>query len=183
MFDAGFVDTMVRDGLTDAFHDIHMGITAENICDEYGITREELDAFALKSQMKTAAAQACGRFEAEIVPVEVRQKKQTLLFSRDEFPRNNSTPEGLAKLSPAFRKEGRVTAGNSSGVNDGAAALVLASGEAVRRLGLKPMARLVSWGTGRRGSESHGPGPRPGEQSGAAKGRPDGERHGPDRGQ
>ena len=148
MFDTGFVDTMVRDGLTDAFHNIHMGITAENICDQYGITREELDAFALLSQQKTAAAQACGRFDEEIVPVEVRQKKQTVLFSRDEFPRNNSTPEGLAKLSPAFRKDGRVTAGNASGVNDGAAALVLASGEAVRRLGLKPMARLVAWGQG-----------------------------------
>lgn len=149
MFDGSMVDTMVRDGLWDAFNDYHMGITAENICDRYGITREELDAFALLSQQKTAAAQAAGRFDEEIVPVEVTQKKQTVSFCRDEFPRNATTAEGLAKLKPAFKKDGgRVTAGNASGVNDGAAALVLASKEAAEKYGLKPMARLVSWGQG-----------------------------------
>ena len=148
MFDGTMVDTMVKDGLTDAFNDIHMGLTAENICDRYGITREELDAFALRSQQKTAAAQAAGRFDEEIVPVEVRQKKQIISFCRDEFPRNESTAEGLARLRPAFKPDGRVTAGNASGINDGAAALVLASGKAVKKLGLKPIARLVSWGQG-----------------------------------
>lgn len=149
MFDTAMVDTMVRDGLWDAFHDCHMGMTAENVCDRYGITREELDAFALCSQQKTAVAQASGRFDEEIIPVEVRQKKQTVSFCRDEFPRNDTSAEGLAKLKPAFKKDGgRVTAGNASGINDGAAALVLASGEAVRKLGLKPMAKLSSWGQG-----------------------------------
>ncbi len=149
MFDGTMVDTMVRDGLWDVFNDYHMGITAENICDRYGITRGELDAFALLSQQKTAAAQAEGRFDEEIVPVDVTQRKQTVSFCRDEFPRNATTAEGLAKLKPAFKKDGgRVTAGNASGVNDGAAALVLASKEAVEEYGLKPMARLVSWGQG-----------------------------------
>lgn len=148
MFDATLVDTMVRDGLQDAFDQVHMGITAENICDRYEITREELDAFALRSQQKTAAAQAAGRFDDEIVPVEVKQKKQTVSFNRDEFPRNNSTAEELAKLRPAFKKGGRVTAGNASGINDGAAALILASAKAVSKMNLKPMAKLVSWGQG-----------------------------------
>ena len=148
MFDATLVDTMVRDGLQDAFDQVHMGITAENICDRYEITREELDAFALRSQQKTAAAQAAGRFDDEIVPVEVKQKKQTVSFNRDEFPRNNSTAEELAKLRPAFKEGGRVTAGNASGINDGAAALILASAKAVSKMNLKPMAKLVSWGQG-----------------------------------
>lgn len=143
------VDTMVRDGLWDAFNQIHMGMTAENVCDRYGITREELDAFALASQQKTAAAQAADRFNDEIVPVEVKQKKQTVTFCRDEFPRNATTAEGLAKLKPASKPDGgRVTAGNASGVNDGAAAMILASGEAVEKYGLKPLARLISWGQG-----------------------------------
>lgn len=149
MFDTKMVDTMVCDGLWDAFNNYHMGMTAENVCDNYGITREELDAFALASQQKTAVAQENGRFEDEIVPVTVKLKKETILFSKDEFPRNNTSKEGLAKLKPAFKEDGgRVTAGNASGVNDGAAAVVLASAEAVEKLGLKPMARLVSWGHG-----------------------------------
>lgn len=149
MFDGSMVDTMVKDGLWDAFNQIHMGITAENICDKFGITREELDAFALASQQKTAAAQTVGRFDEEITAVEVKQKKQTVLFCRDEFPRNETSAEALAKLKPAFLPEGgRVTAGNASGVNDGAAAMVLASGAAVKKYGLKPMARVVSWGQG-----------------------------------
>lgn len=149
MFDTTMVDTMVRDGLWDAFNDYHMGMTAENVCDDYGITREELDAFALSSQQKTAVAQSTGRFDDEIVPIPVKIKKETVLFSRDEFPRSTTSAEGLAKLKPAFKKDGgRVTAGNASGVNDGAAAMVLASGEAVRKYGLKPMARIISWGHG-----------------------------------
>lgn len=142
------VDTMVNDGLWEAFNDYHMGITAENVCDQWGITREELDAFALSSQQKTEAAQASGRFDDEIVPVPVKVKKQMVDFAKDEFPRAGTTAEGLAKLKPAFKPDGRVTAGNSSGINDGAAAILLASGEAVEKYGLKPIAKLVSWGQG-----------------------------------
>lgn len=149
MFDTAMVDTMVRDGLWDAFNDYHMGMTAENVCDEYGITREELDAFALSSQRKTAAAQESGRFDGEIVPVPLKVKKDTVMFAKDEFPRPSTSAEGLAKLKPAFKKDGgRVTAGNASGINDGAAAMVLASGEVVKKYALKPMAKLVSWGHG-----------------------------------
>ncbi len=149
MFDTAMVDTMVRDGLWDAFNDYHMGMTAENICDDYGITREELDAFALASQQKTADAQSRGSFDDEIVPVPIKVKRETVLFAKDEFPRASTSAEALAKLKPAFKKDGGcVTAGNASGINDGAAAMVLASGEAVEKYGLKPMARLVSWGHG-----------------------------------
>ena len=149
MFDTSMVDTMVRDGLWDAFNDYHMGMTAENICDDYGITREELDTFALASQQKTADAQSRGSFDDEIVPVPIKVKRETVLFAKDEFPRASTSAEALAKLKPAFKKDGgRVTAGNASGINDGAAAMVLASGEAVEKYGLKPMARLVSWGHG-----------------------------------
>lgn len=149
MFDTAMVDTMVRDGLWDAFNDYHMGMTAENICDDYGITREELDAFALASQQKTADAQSRGSFDDEIVPVPIKVKRETVLFAKDEFPRASTSAEALAKLKPAFKKDGgRVTAGNASGINDGAAAMVLASGEAVEKYGLKPMARLISWGHG-----------------------------------
>ena len=162
MFDGTMVDTMVRDGLWDAFNDCHMGITAENVCDRYGITRGELDAFALFSQQKAAAAQAAGRFSDEIVPVEVKQRKQTVIFDKDEFPRGDSTAEGLARLKPAFRQDGgRVTAGNASGINDGAAAMILASGEAVEKYGLKPMARLISWGQGGVDPQVMGLGPIP----------------------
>ena len=147
MGNTNLIDTMVNDGLWDAFNGYHMGITAENICDKWGITREDLDAFALSSQNKTAAAQASGRFDDEIVPVPVKVKKEIVDFKVDEFPRATSA-EALAKLAPAFKKDGRVTAGNSSGINDGAAALVLASGDAVQKLGLKPIAKLISWGQG-----------------------------------
>ena len=138
---------MVNDGLWDAYNNYHMGITAENICEKWGITREELDAFALSSQTKTAAAQASGRFDDEIVPVPVRVKKEMVDFKVDEFPRA-TTAEALAKLKPAFKKDGVVTAGNSSGINDGAAALLLASGDAVKKHGLKPLFKLVSCGQG-----------------------------------
>lgn len=149
MNDTMMVDTMIKDGLWDAFNNYHMGETAENVADQWGITREELDAFALSSQQKAAAAQASGRFDDEIVPITVKVKKQEVEFKVDEFPRNETTAEGLAKLRPAFRKDGgRVTAGNASGINDGAVAIILASGEAVEKYGLKPMAKLVGWGQG-----------------------------------
>jgi acetyl-CoA C-acetyltransferase len=147
MGNATTIDTMVNDGLTDAFNNYHMGITAENICDKWGITREELDAFALSSQDKCAKALASGRFNDEIVPVPVKVKKEMVDFKVDEFPRATSM-EALGKLAPAFKKDGRVTAGNSSGINDGAAAIILASGDAVKKHGLKPIAKLVSWGQG-----------------------------------
>lgn len=147
MGDVKMQDTMIKDGLWDAFNNYHMGETAENLCDKYGITREELDEFSLASQQKAAAAQAAGKFDDEIVPISIKLKKETVEFKVDEYPKNNTTAEGLAKLKPAFRKDGgRVTAGNASGINDGAAAIILASGEAVAKYGLKPMAKLVGWG-------------------------------------
>lgn len=142
------IDTMVNDGLTDAFYGYHMGITAENICDKWGITREELDALALRSQTLATAAVNSGRFDDEIVPVMVKQKKEMVAFKRDEYPRETSA-EALAKLKPVFLPDGgRVTAGNASGINDGAAAILLASGEAVQKYGLEPIAKLASWGQG-----------------------------------
>ena len=147
------VDTMVNDGLWDAYNNYHMGTTAENVCDQYGITREELDAFAVSSQNKTEAAQKAGKFEAEIVPVMVKKKKEMVEFKVDEYPKAGVTMESVSKLKGAFpladgSKGNRVTAANASGINDGAAALVLASKEAVEKYGLKPMAKLVSWGQG-----------------------------------
>ena len=147
------VDTMITDGLWDVYNNYHMGTTAENVCDQWGITREQLDEFALNSQLKTEKAQNAGRFDDEIVPVMIKVKKQEVEFKRDEFPRPGSTIEGLQKLRGAFAtadggKGQRVTAGNASGINDGAAAIVLASEEAVQTYGLKPMAKLVSWGQG-----------------------------------
>ncbi|MCL2366970.1 MAG: acetyl-CoA C-acetyltransferase [Oscillospiraceae bacterium] len=154
-------DTMVGDGLTDVFNNYHMGITAENICDNWSLTREDIDEFSAASQAKAAAAIASGKFEAEIVPVPVRVKKDTIDFKVDEFPRA-TTAEALGKLRPAFKPDGgRVTAGNSSGINDGAAAIIIASGEAVAKLGLKPMAKLVSWGQGGVAPEIMGIGPVP----------------------
>jgi len=148
MGNATLIDTMVNDGLTDIFNNYHMGITAENICDQWNLTREEIDAFALSSQDKAAAAIAAGKFDDEIVPVPVKVKKDTVDFKVDEFPRA-TTADALAKLRPAFKPDGgRVTAGNASGINDGAAALIIASGDAVKKLGLKPLAKLVSWGQG-----------------------------------
>lgn len=169
MFDTTLVDTMVRDGLWDAFNDYHMGMTAENICDEWGFTREQLDEFALASQAKAAAAQASNRFDDEIVPVEIAIKKQKAEFKVDEHPRN-TTMEALTKLKPAFKPNGgKVTAGNASGINDGAAAILLASQEAVEKYGLKPMARLVSWGQGGVSPHIMGTGPIPATRNALAK--------------
>ncbi|MBP5167573.1 MAG: acetyl-CoA C-acetyltransferase [Oscillospiraceae bacterium] len=141
------VDSMVNDGLSDVFNNYHMGITAENVAEQWGITREELDDFSLKTQQKAAAAISSGRFEDEIIPVPVKVKKQVVEFKVDEHPRETSA-EALAKLRPAFKPDGKVTAGNASGINDGAAAILLASGEAVEKYGLKPIMKLVSWGQG-----------------------------------
>jgi acetyl-CoA C-acetyltransferase len=148
MGDVSLADSMVHDGLMDAFHDYHMGITAENVAAQWKISREEQDAFAFNSQQKAAAAQQAGRFADEIVPVEVPHPKGVATVQADETPRPETTMAGLAKLRPAFQKEnGTVTAGNSSGVNDGAAAVLLMRKDEATRRGLKPLARIVSWGS------------------------------------
>lgn len=143
MGNATMVDTMIKDALWDAFNDYHMIKTADNICEEWGLTREELDEFALKSQLKAEEAQKNGAFKAEIVPVEVKKKKETIIFDTDEGPRHGSTIEGLAKLR-AINPGGFVTAGNASGINDGAAAVVVMSEEKAKELGVKPMATFVA---------------------------------------
>ncbi|MBE9609668.1 acetyl-CoA C-acetyltransferase [Chitinilyticum piscinae] len=143
MGNASLVDSMVYDGLTDVYQGYHMGVTAENIAKKYGITREEQDALALASQQKAAAAQAAGRFAAEITPVTIPQKKgDPVVFANDEFIKTNASADGLAKLRPAFDKEGSVTAGNASGINDGAAAVMLMTAEKAAALGLKPLATI-----------------------------------------
>lgn len=144
MGNAELVDTMVNDALWDVFNNYHMGITAENICEQWGLTREELDKFAVESQNKAEAAIKAGAFKDEIVPVEVKTKKATVVVDTDEGPRAGSTIEGLAKLRPAFKKDGIVTAGNSSGINDGAAAIVVMSEEKAKELGVTPMAAWVA---------------------------------------
>lgn len=140
--DDEFVDTVQRDGLQDAFQGYSMGITAENVADRYHVTRQEMDEFALQSHRKAVHAQKAGYFDQEIIPVTVHQRKRTVKVSQDEAPRPDTSLAALTKLRPAFRENGRVTAGNSSGINDGAAAVVLASDETVKRLGLLP---LVQW--------------------------------------
>ena len=164
------IDTMVNDGLTDAFNNYHMGITAENVCDQWGITREELDEFAYNSQKKAAAARDSGRFNDEIVPVPVKVKKEIVEFKTDEFIKGDVSLEKMAKLKPAFKPDGgRVTAANASGINDGAAAIVLASKEAVEKYGLKPMAKLVSWGHGGVDPKIMGVGPVPASRQAMSK--------------
>ena len=143
MGNATIEDAMIKDGLTDAFHNYHMGITAENICEQWGITREELDEFAAWAQNKCEKAMAECKFKDEIVPVEVKKKKETILVDTDEGPRKGITKEGLAKLRPAFKKDGMVTAGNASGINDGAAALIVMSEEKAKELGVTPMATWI----------------------------------------
>ena len=195
MGDKKVVDTMIKDGLWDAYNNYHMGTTAENICDVWGSTREELDAFGAASQQKTEAAQKAGRFDDEIVPVMVKKKKEMVEFKVDEFPRAGTTVESLGKLKGAFPvgPEGvedeivhtfepiqvhaddahkhvqRVTAGQASGINDGAAAIVLASKEAVEKYGLKPMAKLVSWGHGGVDPKIMGVGPVPASRQAMSK--------------
>ena len=145
MGNATLIDTMIKDGLWCASNDYHMGITAENLAKQYGITRKAQDAFALQSQQRTQAAIADGLFKTEIAPVEIKDRKETRIFDTDEHPRA-TTAETLAKLRPAFDPAGTVTAGNASGINDGAAAVILASEDAVKRFGLTPLARIVGFG-------------------------------------
>lgn len=141
-------DTILKDALTDAFHNIHMGITAENIADQYHISRDEADAFALQSQQKAAKAFSEGRFNREIVPVPIPGKRgEDVMVTDDEYPRRDTTMESLAKLRPAFKEGGVVTAGNSSGINDAAAALLLMEQGAARHAGIRPLARVLGWGT------------------------------------
>ena len=143
------IDTMVNDALTDAFNNYHMGITAENVCDDWKLTREELDQFAANSQQKAVKAIEAGAFKKEIVPVTIKNKKGDIVFDTDEGPRAGITAESLSKLKPAFKPDGgRVTAGNSSSINDGAAAIVVMSEEKAKELGVKPMATWVAGGLG-----------------------------------
>ncbi|MEG2004691.1 MAG: acetyl-CoA C-acetyltransferase, partial [Bilophila sp.] len=164
MGDGVLVDTMIRDSLTDAFNNYHMGITAENIAEKYGISRDDQDAFALASQQKATKAQADGLFKDEIVPVTITSKKGDTIFATDEFIRPGTTAEALAKLRPAFKKDGTVTAGNASGINDGAAALVMMSADKAKALGLKPLARVIGYGTGGVDPSIMGMGPVPASQ-------------------
>ncbi|XHB99856.1 acetyl-CoA C-acetyltransferase [Nitratireductor sp. ac15] len=147
MGDYAMIDTMIRDGLWDAFNGYHMGITAENVARQFQITRDEQDAFALASQNKAEAAQKAGRFKDEIVPVTVKSRKGETVVSEDEYIRHGATLEGMQKLRPAFDKEGTVTAANASGINDGAAAVVLMRESEAERRGLTPLARIASWAT------------------------------------
>jgi acetyl-CoA C-acetyltransferase len=147
MGDMKFVDTMIKDGLLDAFHGYHMGNTAENVAARYQITREEQDRFATASQNKAEAAQKAGRFKDEIVPVTVKGRKGDVVVDSDEYIRHGATYDALAKLRAAFSKEGSVTAANASGINDGAAAVVLMTAANAKKRGLKPLAKIVSWAT------------------------------------
>jgi acetyl-CoA C-acetyltransferase len=147
MGDLSMVDSMIKDGLWDAFNGYHMGNTAENVAKQWQITREQQDAFAAASQNKAEAAQKSGRFSDEIVPVTIRTRKGETVVDTDEYPRHGVTAESLAGLRPAFNKEGSVTAGNASGINDGAAAVVLMSSDDAAKRGVKPLARIVSWAT------------------------------------
>jgi len=147
MGDLSMVDSMIKDGLWDAFNGYHMGNTAENVAKQWQITREQQDAFAAASQNKAEAAQKSGRFSDEIVPVTIKTRKGETVVDTDEYPRHGVTAESLAGLRPAFNKEGSVTAGNASGINDGAAAVVLMSSDDAAKRGVKPLARIVSWAT------------------------------------
>ena len=194
MGDKKLVDTMIKDGLWDAYNNYHMGTTAENINDIWGITRKEQDEFAAASQQKTEAAMAAGKFDEEIVAVPVKVKKAMVDFKVDEYPKAGVTAEGIAKLRGAFpvgpespnpevvhtfevtgaqetedKGQQRVTAANASGINDGAAAIVLASGEAVAKYGLKPMAKLIGWGQGGVDPKIMGVGPVPASRAALAK--------------
>ncbi|MFA6020714.1 MAG: acetyl-CoA C-acetyltransferase [Rhodospirillales bacterium] len=164
-----FVDTMIVDGLTDVFNNYHMGITAENVAKEFQISRETQDEFALASQNKAEDAIKAGRFKDEIVPVKITVKKEEKLFDTDEFVRLGATLEGLAKLKPAFTKDGTVTAGNASGINDGAAACVLMTAAEAAKRGLTPLARIASWATAGVDPKVMGTGPIPASQKALRK--------------
>lgn len=160
MGDTKVVDTMLRDGLTDAFEPIHMGITAENVATKFGISREEQDRFAVTSQQKAVAAIEAGRFKDEIVPIEIPQRKgEPIVFDTDEYPRANASLESLSKLRPAFKTEGTVTAGNASGINDGAAAVVVTSRDKAEELGLPILATIKAYASAGLEPELMGCGP------------------------
>ena len=162
MGDAKVVDTMVYDGLTDAFNGYHMGITAENIAEKYGFTREQQDELALNSQNRAEEAIKAGKFKDEIAPVAVPQRKgEPIIVDTDEYPKFGTTAEKLGKLKPAFKKDGTVTAGNASGINDGAAAIILMSREKAESLGLKPMATIKAYASAGVAPEIMGCGPIP----------------------
>jgi acetyl-CoA C-acetyltransferase len=161
MGDLGMVDTMIKDGLWDAFHGYHMGQTAENIAARWQITREDQDRFAVASQNKAEAAQKAGRFAGEIAPVTVKGRKGDTVVDQDEYVRHGVTLDSVSGLRPAFAKDGSVTAANASGINDGAAALVLMSAEEAQQRGLKPLARIASWAHAGVDPEIMGTGPIP----------------------
>ena len=164
-----FIDTMLRDGLMDAFHGYHMGTTAENVAQKYQITREQQDEFAAASQRKAGEAMQAGRFKDEIAPVTVKTRKGEVVVAADEYPKPETTYDVLAKLRPAFAKDGTVTAGNASGINDGAAvALVMSEAEAARR-GITPLARIVAWATAGVDPSIMGTGPIPASRKALAK--------------
>jgi acetyl-CoA C-acetyltransferase len=169
MGDMSFIDTMIKDGLWDAFHGYHMGNTAENVAREFQITRETQDHFAVASQHRASAAQKAGRFKDEIVPVTVKTRKGETVVSDDEYIRHDSSLEGMAKLRPAFDKAGTVTAGNASGINDGAAALVVMSAKEAARRGLTPLARIASFATAGVDPAVMGTGPIPSSKKALAR--------------
>jgi acetyl-CoA C-acetyltransferase len=169
MGDAQMVDTMIKDGLWDAFHGYHMGTTAENVAQKWQITREQQDQFAAASQQKAEAAQKAGRFKDEIVGVKITSRKGDVIVDADEYPKHGTTVESLGKLRPAFDKAGTVTAGNASGINDGAAALVLMTDKEAAKRGLKPLARIVSWATAGVEPAVMGSGPIPASRAALAK--------------
>ena len=169
MGDFQMIDTMIKDGLWDAFNGYHMGVTAENVAEKFQINRQTQDEFALASQNKAEAAQKAGKFEGQIAPVTVKTRKGDVVVSEDEYIRHGATIDGMTKLRPAFDKEGSVTAGNASGINDGAAALVLMSGAEAKRRGLKPLARIVSRATAGVDPTIMGTGPIPASQKALEK--------------
>jgi acetyl-CoA C-acetyltransferase len=169
MGDLSFIDTMIRDGLWDAFNGYHMGVTAENVAKQWQITREEQDALALGSQQKASAAQKSGRFKDEIAPVTLVTRKGDVVVENDEYIRHDASVESMAKLKPAFQKDGTVTAGNASGINDGAAALVIMSAKEAARRGLTPLARIASFATAGVDPAVMGSGPIPSSRKALAR--------------
>lgn len=163
------IDTMIQDGLWDVFNDYHMGMTAENIAEKYDISRKEQDEFAARSQNRAEEAIAAGKFKAEILPVTVKTRKEEQIIERDEFPRAGVTAESLARLRPAFKKDGTVTPGNASGINDGAAAVVLMRAQEAEKRGLKPFAKIAAWATAGVAPELMGTGPVPASKAAIKK--------------
>ncbi|HYP64184.1 MAG TPA: acetyl-CoA C-acetyltransferase [Acidocella sp.] len=169
MGDLGFIDSMIKDGLWDAFNGYHMGVTAENVAKQYQITRDEQDALALGSQLKASAAQKAGKFKDEIIPVTLSTRKGDVIVENDEYIRHDASAESMAKLKPAFIKDGTVTAGNASGINDGAAALVVMSAKEAAKRGLKPLARIASFATAGVDPAIMGTGPIPSSRKALAR--------------